>query len=261
MTARYVGSRPVVCDPSDPSSASTIPPVITIGCRSLTMTNAVDGKDYQFITQNSLPERLLIRGRDHIYTDFVAQINSRDLDSIIDVGVSDIINDGANVLERKYPFLEQITACGLGEATAFREAFARCAYHRIVPHALLPFDDQTFEIAATNAVQEHVGTFEKQKFFIEELCRVSKKVFISVPHRYFPIEHHTTVPLLHYNDTTFRLACKLMGHSEWYEEVNLVLMTRTKLKQLTAGLRRHLAIGHTGLKLGPLTSNPYLSMG
>ena len=225
------------------------------------MMNAVDGKYYQFVKQNSLPERLLIEARDRIYTDFVAQIKPKASDNIVDVGVSDIINDGANVLERKYPFLERITACGLGEASAFRKAFPRCTYRRIVPHAHLPFPDRAFEVAAANAVLEHVGTFDNQRFFVEELCRVGKRVFISVPHRYFPVEHHTTIPLLHYNDTMFRWACKLSGRAEWCEEVNLVLMTRNRLRQLTANLRRPVTIGYTGLKLGPFSSNIFLSIG
>lgn len=225
-----------------------------------TMSNVVDGKYYRFVRHNSWPERLLIEARDRIYDDFVLEMQPRGTDSIVDVGVSDVINDGANVLERKYQYPERITACGLGEATAFREAFPRCVYTRIVPNDPLPFADRTFDIATANAVLEHVGTFDRQRFFVQELCRVSRRVFISVPHRYFPIEHHTSIPLLHYNDATFKLACKLSGSSEWCDEVNLVLMTRKRLGRLTEGLSRKIAIGYTGLKLGPLSSNLFLSI-
>ena len=40
-------------------------------------------------------------------------------DEILDVGVSDVINDGANVLERSYPHQHKITACGLGKEVTF----------------------------------------------------------------------------------------------------------------------------------------------
>lgn len=224
------------------------------------MTKTIDGKYYRFVRRNSLPERLLIGARDSIYADFLREMHPAADDRILDVGVSDVINDGANVLERKYPHLHRITACGLGEAPAFREAFPRCDYRQIEPHRPLPFADGAFEIATANAVLEHVGGFDHQRAFIGELCRVSKRAYISVPHRYFPIEHHTSLPFLHYNDLSFRLACRLTGRSEWCEEVNLVLMTRRRLRELTTGIGRRVKIAYTGLRLGPLSSNLYLSI-
>ena len=35
-------------------------------------------------------------------------------DEILDVGASDAIDDGGNLLDRKYQYQEKITACGLG---------------------------------------------------------------------------------------------------------------------------------------------------
>ena len=40
---------------------------------------------------------------------------------------------------------------------------------------------------------------------MRELCRVAGRVFISVPNRYFPVEHHTAIPLLHFWDKGFEL--------------------------------------------------------
>ena len=82
--------------------------------------------------------------------------------------------------------------------------------------------------------------------------RVARKVFVTVPNRYFPVEHHTAIPVLHFWDATFAPACRWLGKDEWADEKNLILMTRERLASLApAGAM----IGYTGLRLGPFSSN------
>lgn len=82
--------------------------------------------------------------------------------------------------------------------------------------------------------------------------RVADRIFITVPHRYFPVEHHTAIPMLHYWDASFRMTCRLFGKSEWVDERNLILMSRRRLRALApAGA----VIASTGLRLGPMSSN------
>jgi hypothetical protein len=173
--------------------------------------------------------------------------------------VSDVINDGANVLERSYPHQHKITACGLGEGVEFKAAFPLCRYVQIEPNTRLPFDDNEFDVATSNAVLEHAGSHENQRLLVKELCRVARRVFITVPNRFFPVEHHTAIPLAHYLDGTFRIACRITRKSEWTDEQNLILMTRKRLLEFTALIARPAAVGYTGLSLGPLSSNLYLA--
>jgi len=65
-------------------------------------------------------------------------------------------------LERSYTFQENITACGIGSGLTFKAAFPLVRYRQIEPNARLPFDDASFDIASSNAVLEHVGSFENQ---------------------------------------------------------------------------------------------------
>lgn len=223
------------------------------------MPQNVDQQYYQVVPAKGMAERLLIAARDRILRDFMAQLRPTASDRILDVGVSDVINDGANVLERAYPYPHNITACGLGDGLGFRTAFPAVTYQRIEPNERLPFDDSSFDIATSNAVLEHVGSLAHQAFFVQELCRVAQRVFISVPNRFFPIEHHTALPLAHYGNATFRVACWMTGKSEWTDQNNLILMTRKRLRQLAAPINRSAIIGHTGLPLGPFSSNLYLA--
>ena len=107
--------------------------------------------------------------------------------------------------------------------------FPEIAYYRIVGNERLPFADRSFDIATANAVLEHVGSVDNQREFIAELLRVSRMIFVTVPNRLFPVEHHTAIPLLHFFESTFQFACKLTGNSEWARTENLILMSKERL--------------------------------
>jgi len=217
----------------------------------------VDEKYYQAAAPRSLGERLTVLARDRIYDDFLAICRPRGEDTILDVGVSDVVNDAANMLERKYPHPDRITAAGLGSGEDFQAAFAQTQYVRIAANQRLPFADRQFDVATSNAVLEHVGSRAHQELLVRELMRVARKVFVSVPNRYFPVEHHTAIPLLHYSDLGFSAACRLLGKMEWTEPGNLILMSRRGLASLVPP-GTPARIGYTGLRLGPCSSNLFL---
>ena len=221
---------------------------------------SLDQRYYEAVTPKGIAEMLLIAARNNIFRDFMIQMNPSPYDSILDVGVSDIINDGANVLERKYPHQENITACGLGPGIDFQRAFPRTNYVLIEPNRTLPFTDNAFDIATSNAVLEHIGSFEGQQQFVRELCRVASRVFITVPNRFFPIEHHTAVPIAHYEKNLFQMACWVTGKSEWSREENLILMSRKRLWRVATPTDKRAVVGYTGLLLGPFSSNLYLAL-
>jgi hypothetical protein len=61
----------------------------------------------------------------------------------------------------------------------------------------LPFADQSFDIAFSNSVIEHVGDADAQKRFAEEIRRSAKGYWVQTPNRYFPIEPHLLTPFVH----------------------------------------------------------------
>jgi hypothetical protein len=220
----------------------------------------LDSKYYEVTPPRSFAERLMVRARDRIYDDFIRICRPSPDETILDVGVSDVTGDAANVLERRYRFPDRITAAGLGTAHEFRAAFPRVSYRQILANQPLPFASGSFDIATSNAVLEHVGSLDNQRRFIDELMRVGKRVFLTVPNRFFPLEHHTAIPFLHWTDRSFALACRLFGKQHWSRPENLILMSRgTLARACPPGTK--IEIGATGILLGPCSANLYLFIG
>lgn len=219
--------------------------------------HATDQKYYTAIPPNSLGERLTIIARERMYDDFMRICSPTRESTVLDVGVADVEHDAANALERHYPYLDQLTAAGASTGAIFRATFPGIKYVSIEPGERLPFADKAFDVATSNAVLEHVGSRANQVMFVSEICRVARAVFIIVPNRFFPVEHHTSVPLLHYTNATFRFICGLLGKQEWTQEKNLILMSRKYLLSLFPP-ESHAQAGYTGLKMGALSSNLFI---
>ncbi len=123
---------------------------------------------------------------------------------LLDVGVSDgPFGEGAgvaathNFFEALYPWPAQITAVSTQYLDRFHRAFPAVRTVRADGREL-PFADDEFDIGFSNAVVEHVGGPDDQRRFVHELCRVSKRVFITTPNKWFPLEVHTLLPFVHW---------------------------------------------------------------
>jgi hypothetical protein len=121
--------------------------------------------------------------------------------TVVDVGVTDAPFGGGstdNFFEALYPWPQRITAVGNTGLDRFRAAFPDVTAVE-ADGRRLPFDDGTFDVGFSNAVVEHVaGGRSGQRQFVHELCRVARRVFVTTPNRFFPLEVHTLLPLAHW---------------------------------------------------------------
>lgn len=72
-------------------------------------------------------------------------------------------------------------------------------FHTVVGNALaLPFQKGKFDLVFSNSVIEHVGSYENQKKFAEEVTRVCDRYIIQTPSFWFPMEPHSLIPLFQF---------------------------------------------------------------
>lgn len=197
---------------------------------------------------------VLTRARLAMFALFMREMRPGATTTVLDIGVSDEENQGANVLEKHFPNRGNLTCAGLGEGKAVRAAYPEVAYRQITPNAPLPFADQSFDIACSNAVIEHVGGPAARVAFLKEHLRVARNVFLTFPNRWFPIEHHTGLPFLHYAPSLFRRLLRGTRFDDWTRIEALDFLDRgTVLREWPLAEKPRLVM--TGLSLGPFSSN------
>lgn len=145
--------------------------------------------------------RVSLRSRERKLRLFLDLMGAGPQSSVVDVGVTNAPFGGGstdNFFEAMYPWPERITGVGHTELDAFEAAFPQVRAVRADGRDL-PFADGEFDLGFSNAVVEHVaGGREGQRRFVHELCRVSKRVFVTTPNRWFPLEVHTLRPFVHW---------------------------------------------------------------
>jgi SAM-dependent methyltransferase len=142
---------------------------------------------------------------------------------VLDVGVS-----GNNWSDMENVFLKNFrgrpadyTALGIEDLDALAWQYPDRKFVQY-PGGRFPFADGEFEWAYSNAVIEHVGDRAAQVAFLNEMLRVAKRVFFTTPNKWFPIESHTNVLLLHYFPDRFYRWCAKRDRYWTPETLNLL---------------------------------------
>lgn len=217
---------------------------------------------YSVAEAGSVADRIAASMRRRMYERFLVTADISREDRILDVGVtSDDKLEASNYLEAWYPHKNQLTACGIDEGAAhLEEKYPGVRYVRADGRAL-PFRNNEFDVVHSSAVIEHVGSRGDQARFVSELVRVAKRsVFITTPNRWFPVEFHSALPLIHWLPAPkFRALLRFIGHDALAKEENLNLLSRSDLCEVC----RTLSLGDfdvSGVRLFGWTSNLLLSI-
>jgi hypothetical protein len=85
----------------------------------------------------------------------------------------------------------------------------------------LAMPDKGYDIAFSNSVIEHVGSWERQQQFAGEIRRVGRRIWVQTPAYECPIEPHYLAPFVHYFPGSFQKKilrwCTVWG---WLERPN-----------------------------------------
>lgn len=203
-----------------------------------------------------LASRLSYAARKRLFALFMEVMKPSREARVLDVGVTaDKGFRESNFFEQFYPYKEQIVCVGAENGAHLEQQYPGIRFLQVVPGQPLPFPDGGFDLVFSNAVVEHVGGTQGQRAFISELCRVGRRVLVATPNRWFPVEHHTGVPLLHYlPPPLYRRLLRGTPLEYWSREEHLNLLTAHSLRALFAA-RYPVVVRRIGVGFGAFTSN------
>ena len=183
-----------------------------------------------------IASRLSLRVRRGMFDRFMQVMRPTAACTILDLGVTeDAVHAESNYFEQWYPHKGNIVCAGVEDASHLEQQYPGIRFQRIVAHEPLPFADKHFDIVFSNAVIEHAGSRAQQRRFLAEALRVAKRFFITTPNRWFPVEMHTALPLLHYlPPTVHRRVLASIGLPYWALEEHLNLLDARSFRSLFA---------------------------
>ncbi len=175
-----------------------------------------------------------LRARKKMYNLFIKTVDPSPEDEVLDLGTTpDEQLADSNIFDRLYPYKDHLSICSIEDCSDVCKRLGLKAFYRNEPKKRLPFEDGQFDVCLCSAVLEHVGSREDQEFFINECLRVARRVFLTTPYRYFPLEMHTFIPFLHWLPRPLfqRIVLRVCG-SFWAQTDNLNLCSRKDILKM-----------------------------
>ncbi len=137
-----------------------------------------------------------------------------------------------------YSFFGQVTVVNIRIPPVSTDLVRGLVRRVIADGCGLPFESCAFDWVFSNAVIEHVGPWERQKSFADEIRRVARRgYFVATPNKYFPVEPHTYLPFYQFLSSNWqrRVVRFSPGYMREYEDINL--LSRRDLRVLFPGAR------------------------
>ena len=171
--------------------------------------------------------KIIEKKRAEINNIFFSNIRINNKTTLLDVGTTSSNEKHQNLLIHKYPFKDKITCLSNLNLNNLKKIYPKIKIKKGDGRKIF-FKKNSFDVVASTATIEHVGSSMDQIKFLKECYRVSKKyVFITTPNRWFPIEMHSRLPFIHYFPKTFfRLILKFFGQNFLSKEKYLNLLTK-----------------------------------
>ena len=188
---------------------------------------------------HNLIKKIIEKERNKFFIILKKKTHYTDSKKIIDIGTTPNLNKFNNIILDKLKNNKNVTSLSnldckiLSKKYPNIKKFIKC---EIKKNNLC---DSSFDIVHSNATIEHIGSYKNQLLFIKECLRISKKfVFIQTPNRFFPIDFHTLLPLVHWLPKFIhREFLKLINLNFYSKEKNLNLLCKKNLTRMCKDLR------------------------
>jgi len=179
-------------------------------------------------------QKITLEAREEFFKIFLKNINYSKYKSVIDIGSTPSIDKEQNFFLDNTKDNSNITCLSNQDCTILKNKYKNIKKIIISDGKNTMLEDNSFQIAHSNATIEHVGSFENQVSLVREMLRISKEsIFIQTPNRNYPLEFHTILPFIHWLPKKIhRKILKFLNFNFYSKEENLNLLTVKDLKKI-----------------------------
>jgi hypothetical protein len=180
---------------------------------------------------NNFLLKLLSYNRKKIFKIFLKETNYSNKNSLIDVGTTPSTNKEHNIILQQTTNNKNITCLSNLNCTILKKKFPNIKKYIISDGKKTNLKKNSWDIVHSSATIEHVGKLKNQILFVKECLRLGKKyIFITTPNRYYPIDFHTKIPIIHWLPKQIhRKILRILGLGFYSLEKNLNLLDKISL--------------------------------
>jgi len=180
---------------------------------------------------NNLFLKLLNYNRKKIFKIFLKETNYSNKNSLLDIGTTPSTKKEHNTILQQTTNNKNITCLSNLNCKILKKKFPNIKKFIISDGKKTNLKKSDYDIIHSSATIEHVGKIENQILFVKECLRLGKKyIFITTPNRYYPIDFHTKIPIIHWLPKKIhRNILKFFGLGFYSLEKNLNLLDKISL--------------------------------
>ncbi len=190
-------------------------------------------KNYGILNFNFI-DNIIKKKRSEMLNILNKNIKDNDIESFLDVGTTE-----ENELESSNYFVKNFYKIKIKKSISDQEIksnnFNKLLKKSITSEFLeTEIENYKSDLVLSSATIEHVGSYENQIKMLENIIKLTNKYFfITTPNRFFPIDFHTKLPIIHMLPKKIhRKILSLINLKEYAEEENLNLLDENTINKL-----------------------------
>ena len=194
----------------------------------------INSRDIYSVGHSGFFDKIIFKKKLEILSVIKSIIDLKIVDSCLDIGTtSDINNQSSNSIIKNLPeinILKSISDQKINHPL-FNLNLKKSITEDFTNDEILKMSS---DLVISSATIEHVGNEKNQVKMIENMINLSKKYFvITTPNRFYPIDFHTKLPLIHWLPKNIhRILLKVVGLKYYDREENLNLLSKNDLKKM-----------------------------
>ena len=190
-------------------------------------------KNYGILNFNFI-DNIIKKKRSEMLNILNKNIKDNDIESFLDVGTTE-----ENELESSNYFVKNFHKIKIKNSISDQEIknnnFNKFLRKSITSEFLeTEIENYKSDLVISSATIEHVGSYENQKKMLENIIKLTNKYFfITTPNRFFPIDFHTKLPIIHMLPKKIhRKILRFINLKEYAKEENLNLLDENTVNKL-----------------------------